>query len=117
MRHLSLSLIAAAFLLAACDMNRPAVERTSSRQESFGTTTTQSDLGPEVRGDDVLTDGALIDDNMQIQAEEDMSVTPRADERKTYNEKQFSDDESDYPIDRADRGETYNENKTLIRLN
>lgn len=112
MRHLSLSLIAAAFLLAACDMNKPAVQRTSSTQESIDRTTTQSDRIP-MTDDEILTDGALIDDNLEVQAEEDMSVTPRADERKTYNEKQFSDEASDYPIDRTDRGETYNEKQIV----
>lgn len=127
MRHLSLSLIVGALLLTACDMNKPKVQRTSSTQESVNVapvvvpentvtpepivrereTKTTTVLEPEVR-DEALSDGAIVEEDILIQAEEE-PITPRIDERKTYNEKQFSDDETDYPIERNDRGETYDE--------
>ena len=133
MRHLSLSLIVAALVLAACDMNKPKVQRTSSAQESINTTTVApvvapaatpvvtpaakppvvrkanitTQFEPEVR-EDSLSDGALVEEDIYIQAEEE-PINARSDDRKTYNEKQVSDDESDYPIERSEGGETYNE--------
>jgi hypothetical protein len=118
MRHLSLSLIVGALLLTSCDMNKPKVQRTSSTQESvnvtpasnesiFRKTDTTTVLEPQVR-DEALSDGAIVEEDILIQAEEE-PITPRIDERKTYNEKQFSDDETDYPVQKNDRGETYDE--------
>lgn len=135
MRHLSLSLIVGALLLAACDMKKPKVESTTytqeQREEVIPTAPVAAPLvekeearpapapvvapvpkkttefEPEVQ-DDELSDGALVEEDILIQAEEE-PINPRMDEHRTYNEKQISDDELDYPIERSSGGETYNE--------
>lgn len=132
MRHLSLSLIVGALLLAACDMKNPRVERTSYTQEqkeedisaapvaapvveSDATNTDVRDAGttstiePQAQ-DDFYSDGSLVEEDVLMQAEEE-PVNPRSDENRTYNEKQFSDDETDYPVERSSNGESYDENQ------
>jgi hypothetical protein len=131
MRHLSLSLIVGALLLAACDMKKNKVEPTTNTQEPqqreeviptapvaapalvpapvkpapVPKKTTELEI--EYPEED-LTGGALVEEDILIQAEEE-PMNPRMDEHRTYNEKQISDDELDYPIERSSGGETYNE--------
>lgn len=130
MRHLSLPLIVCALLLSACDMNKPKVEpRTSYTQEStpqamtapcpnaavvapvktnlHRKVTTVSDLGPMVQEEE-LSDGAIVPEEIIIQAEEER-IYPSEDDRRTYNERQISPSEDSYPLDKSDRGQTYNE--------
>lgn len=127
MRHLSIQFIIAALILSACDMNKPKpkVERTSYTQESV-TPSAPAPVAtpapaaipvkaksasvtaiPEVQEDE-LTDGALVPEEVIIQAEEER-IYPDYESRKTYNETQISDDESDYPLERSSYGVPYND--------
>lgn len=108
MRHLSLAVIFGALLVTACDANKPKVKTSSIQGDTTYTTT---DNGTFVQEDTTTTTQAGVVKNRRVQAQE---VSPRLDERKTYNEKQISDDESDYPIDKSSRGETYEETQKSL---
>lgn len=97
MWHLSLALIFGSLIVTACDGNRPRAitsENLSATEEARTLRTT--DNGTFVQEDTTRT----------YQAQE---VTPRDFDKKTYNEKQFSDEASDYPIDKSDKADTYNQ--------
>ncbi len=108
MRQITLVLAIGAFLLAGCDAGS-----SKARQAESGNTirtqevTTLDSNGNLITRDEVVYEGdPLYSDDNRMQAEE---ADPRSEDRKTFHEKQWSDDASDYPVDPSNKGETFNE--------
>lgn len=109
MRQISLILIIGTILLSGCDARTAKARQAEMGSSSYQSeqVTTIDDNGNTFTRDEVVNerDPLATDDNL-IQAEE-----ARDEDRKTFNEKQFSDDEADYPLDKNTKGETFNEDQ------